>query len=161
MDAVLTGFTKELIKLAGADPDDELRLYRQVRREQSKPDRAGLSAIRGHGRQVSRDYLASLLIGALAQPASYLLGGRISRALHNREIMRAMKGTRSLSRRRELARYLQKGPLVGRAGFATPIGKKPIMSYSDLAGHAGRGALMGSVIQMLRDRYSGSAGAGD
>ena len=163
MDCVLGGFTAELIKLAGGQADREtaeLRaLYRTVKKQGQKKSGARLARLRGKGRTVSRDYLASAMIGATATPAAILLGNKISRLLHNKDLRRAMKGVRR-KRRRAISTHLETGPTIGRSGIHAK-GKKPLMTHADLAGTAVRGGAMGSIIQMLRDKFSGSAGRGD
>ena len=163
MDNVLEGFSSELLKIATRSTikkeDAELRaLYRKVKK---KSQRAGTgSKIRGQGRKVSRDYLASALIGAAATPAALLLGGKVSRVLHNKEVRKAMSGL-SGKRKKAVGRHLELGPTVGKASFPKVRGKSPVMTHSELGGQAARGAAIGSIIQVLRDRFSGSAGKGD
>ena len=163
MDHLLAGFANELVKLSTArgeqsDSDEELReLYKEVKKKSQGGGDGGLDKIRGHGRRVSRDYLASSLIGATATPAAVLLGKKISRGMHNRDVIRAMKGLKG-ARRKSLEQYIEKGPVFSKGG--PPFSKQaPMMTHGELAGHAARGGVMGSVIQMLRDRFSGSAGA--
>jgi hypothetical protein len=163
MDYLLDGFTDELLKLASrktrAEREDaELRaLYREVKKKSQRGGGGGLKDLRGKGRQVSRDYLASTAIGAAAAPAAVLLGGKISRLLHNRDVAKAMKGLRG-KRRRAVAKHLESGKLVGGPKLPGMKGKPPMFTRAELAGHAVRGGAMGSIIQMLRDRFSGSAG---
>lgn len=167
MDYVLEGFTNELLKLAGSQSavereSAELRsLYRDVKKKsQGGASDAALKKIRGKGREVSRDYLASAMIGATAGPAAVLLGGKLSRKLHNRDVIKAMKGL-SGKRKKQIAKHLELGPTIGKTKIPGIQGQRPIMTHPELAGSAARGAAMGSVIQMIRDRFSGSAGKGD
>lgn len=163
MDRVLQGFTNELVKLSAASSSDlqedkALRaIYRQVKRRSSDDLSTGLDKIRGKGRQVSRDYLASAILGATTTPAALLLGSAIARKLHNKEVLKAMKGL-SRKRRKALSKFLKTGPLIGRGGPPFTGSTRPLMTYGDLTAHAIRGGVMGSAIQMLRDRFSGSAG---
>jgi hypothetical protein len=167
MDRVLQGFTEELVKLSSrrsdeAREEEDLRaLYRQVKARSTKGlERSGLEKLRGKGRPVSRDYLASTIIGAAATPLAMLMGGKLSRALHNREVRFAMKGLRG-KRRAAVAKMMESGPMIGPMPLPGSGRKRPMMTRAELAGHAVRGGAMGSIIQMLRDKFSGSAGAGD
>lgn len=170
MDHVLGGFTDELLKLAGKRmsqaerEEQQLRaLYRDVKaRSQKGGSDSSLRKLRGKGRKVSRDYLASTLIGAAATPAALLASGKLSRVLNNREVIKAMKGVRG-ARRKALSAHLESGPMLGRTKVPDLLKgkKKPMMTHAELAGHAARGGAMGSIIQMIRDRFSGSAGVGD
>jgi len=169
MDNVLEGFADELVKLAGkrsssagAEDEDLLALYQRVKSRSDKGlNDSTLKKIRGKGRQVSRDYLASTLIGSVATPVALLGSKRISRALHNREVLKAMQGVKG-RRRKALAGYLESGPMLGKTKVPGMMkGKKPMMTHAELAGHSIRGGAMGSIIQMLRDRFSGSAGIGE
>lgn len=165
MDYVLSGFASELVKLssskASSSEDADLkRLYKKVKKRSQRGSGSGLDKIRGKGRKVSRDYLASTLIGATATPAAFLLGKRLSRSLHNRDVKKLMTGL-SKGRKKALEKYIDKGPLVGRSGRRARGSSKPVATHGELADQAVRGGVMGSVIQALRDRYSGSAGKGD
>ena len=122
------------------------QLYRDVKKSTKKNSERGLRKLRGEGRTVSRDYLASMGIGALARPAAALAGGKLSRALGNRDIRKAIAKTKNRSAKKMLGKTIKRGPTISRA---------------ELAGHGVQGAVMGSVVQMLRDRFSGSAGRGD
>lgn len=161
MSALLDGFASELVKIAKITDEEEMnRVYRAVRREQGRAPESALTGLRGKGRQVSRDYLASLLLGAAATPLLSIAGGKISRALHNRQILSALKKARTPKEIRKLRRELYTGKAVGRYRPGMRPQEKPILTPADLAADASKGALYGSVLQMLRDRYSGSAGVG-
>jgi hypothetical protein len=161
MNPFLDGFADELIKLGKKNADAEIRkMYRDVRREQGDMPSAALSGLRGKGRQVSRDYLASMILGAATTPAMSLIGGKVSRGLHNRQILAAIKKAKTPKQIKQLRRELYTGKLIGSHRPAMRAQEKPILSTTDLAADASKGALYGSVLQMLRDRYSGSAGVG-
>ena len=137
------------------------KLYRDVKKKSKKGSRRGLGKIRGEGRRVSRDYLASLGIGAASYPAAILAGKGLTRALHNREVRRAIARTRGRSAKKALRGEFQRGPMVGPNRPGSQSSKKPLLTTSQVAGEGVRGAVMGSIIQMLRDKFSGSAGTGD
>ena len=152
------GFVDELVKLAAKEDKQLEKLYRQVRRKQGRAPSRGMSNLRGKGRKVSRDYLASMLLGAAATPALTILGGKISRGLHNRAIMSAIKKAKTPKQAKALRRELYSGKSIGRTMPGARAQDRPIATAADLAGDAGKGALYGSVLQMMRDRYAGSAG---
>jgi len=147
----------------GAEKEDaRLRqLYLDVKKRSGAGADRGIDKIRGKGRKVSRDYLASMLIGAGATPIAMLASSKLSRLVHNKEIQRAIAATRNRSMKRALRSKIQKGPMIGPTYPKKPTPDKPLMTLSETAGHGARGAVMGSLVQMLRDRFSGSAGAGD
>ena len=165
MQPLVYGFTDELVKLsATAQVDVDLsKAYRQAKKETRGDDKteSALRQLRGKGRQVSRDYLASMLLGASMTPAAALLGRRITRGLHNKEILRELAKAKGGKRRKMLARELYSGKLIGGAKPGKRKQLQPTMTKSELAGFAVRGGVMGSLVQMLRDRFAGSAGAGD
>jgi len=166
MNHLLNGFADELVKMAGpsgmpkSERDEFNRLYRNVKRESQKGGvDQGLKDLRGSGRRVSRDYLASTMLGAIGTPAAMIIGAKISKGAKNKDILRQMVKAPSMKRRKQLASNLETRGIVGRGGgIGFPRKKDPILSHHDLAGQAARGGIMGSVFQMLRDRFSGSAG---
>lgn len=137
------------------------RLYRDVQSKSSKGTEGSLKKLRGKGREVSRDYLASMIIGAGGTPLARLAGARLSRALHNRDIRKAIARTKKPSIRRALRSKIETGPAVGPSYSVGKHKGKPLMTTGDVVGHGVYGAVLGSLVQMLRDRFSGSAGAGD
>jgi len=153
-------------KLALDRSEDDRRLNKLYRtlKQRARGEHnleSSLDKIRGKGRQVSRDYLASMIIGGAATPLALLGGSRIARGLHNRDVRKAIAATRSSAAKKALRAELQTGPIVGRSyGHKSPA-MKPLTTTSELAGQGVRGAVMGSIIQMLRDRFSGSAGLGN
>lgn len=165
MNHLLQGFTAELTKLAapmGMTKKEEREyknLYRSVRRSSNKGLDSGLKNLRGSGRRVSRDYLSSTALGAVGTPAAIIVGAKITKGVRNKDILRAMVKAPTVKRRKQLAHGLETRGLVGKGGgIGFPHKKDPIISHADLVGHAARGGIMGSVFQMLRDRFSGSAG---
>lgn len=164
MTPFITGFGNELIKLAkdkkfkvDVDPDQAYRAARRGGREDDLEMQSALSSIRGKGQRVSRDYLASMLLGAASFPAAMMGGKGITRMMHNRQVIKELAKTKSRKGQARLQRKLQGGPIVGSSAKNYP-GGDPLMSTSELAGAAGRGALAGSVLEMLRDRFAGAAG---
>jgi len=165
MSYLLNGFADELVKMAGptgmskTERDEYNKLYRSVRRKSSKGIDSGLKNLRGSGRRVSRDYLSSTALGAVGTPAAIIVGAKITKGVRNKDILKAMVKAPTMKRRKQLAHGLETRGLVGRGGgIGFPHKKDPVISHADLAGHAARGGIMGSVFQMLRDRFSGSAG---
>jgi len=98
------------------------------------------------------------MLGAAATPALTILGGKISRGLHNRTIRSALKRAKSAKDIKALRRELHTGKTVGRVVPGGRIQRQPIATPADVAGDVAKGALYGSVLQMMRDRYAGSAG---
>lgn len=153
MTPLLRGFAGELVKLADENKD-LLREAKQEAKELPK-DTEAIRMLRG-GSPVSRNYLSSTLIGAAAAPAMAIAGKSITRALHNRGVRKAIREAPIGSARRALLRgELQTGPLVGRMRPDLPISKRPALTAGELASDAAKGGLMGSIVQMIRDRYSG------
>jgi len=165
MGPLLNGFADELEKLGAAD--DFERQMRKALRDARSSGAAGdegqgiIDALRGKGRPVSRDYLAATILGALATPAAALATKAVSRGLHNRSVIKALKSTSSKRQKSLLQKQLQAGPAIGPNVPKAKAGLEPLMTHAELGGQATRGALYGSVLQMLRDRFSGSAGVGD
>ena len=161
MQPLLHGFVDELVKIGFVDEEDaRLRqMYRDVKRKKAPESDKILRALRGHGRQVSRDYLASMILGAVTAPLGMLVGKKISRMMHNRDVMKAISQASSRKVRRHLRGHLHTGPTVGRSGVGLPTSKQPLMDLPELGGNTARGAAMGLIFQMIHDRVSGSTGA--
>jgi hypothetical protein len=166
MSYLLNGFADELVKMAGPsgmsqkERDEYSKMYRSVKRKTQRGSMdSGLKNLRGSGRRVSRDYLSSTALGALGTPAAIVVGAKITKGVRNKDILKAMVKAPTVKRRKQLAHGLETRGLVGKGGgIGFPHKKDPIISHADLVGHAARGGIMGSVFQMLRDRFSGSAG---
>jgi len=162
MTPLLDGFADELVKCARRDDwDDKSKLhdlYTKVKRRQGNVRGGRMSKLRGSGHPVSRDYLASMMLVAMARPLLTLTSGKISRALHNRQIMKAIRSAAKPKDVRKLKRELQSLKSIGHVRPGMRVQDRPIMTPASLAGDMASGALYGSVIQMLRDRYSGSKG---
>jgi hypothetical protein len=155
MDAFLSGFTDELVKVATKrDRDREMRKAMRVAKK--SPNTKGFERESFNpGRSSGKNYLAATALGALAFPLMALGGRRAGRAFHNKAVHRAMKATKSPAKRKALKKQLNKGPWIG-SGIPKPkAGQSPLMTTADLGGQAVHGALYGSVIQMLKDRYAG------
>lgn len=166
MSYLLNGFADELVKMAGPtgmskkERDEYTKMYRSVKRKSQRGGSdSSLKALRGSGRRVSRDYLSSTALGAIGTPAAMLVGAKLTKSIRNKDIMRAMSKATTPQRRKQLAGGIETRGIVGRGGgIGFPHKKDPVISHSELAGHAARGGIMGSVFQMLRDRFAGSAG---
>jgi hypothetical protein len=165
MQPLLLGFTHELVKLStSAKVDVDLnQAYREAKKDTSGDEKTenALKQLRGSGRRVSRDYLASAILGATLSPAAALMGKRFSRGLHNKEILRALAKARSGKERTMLSKEIYSGKLMGRMKPGRPKHQQPTMTRAELAGYTVRGGIMGSLVQALRDRFAGSAGTGD
>lgn len=159
MTPFIHGFSSELVKL-GSDyrlrPEDLRKIHREAKRDKGSGDKDIMKSIRGEGEQVSRDYLAGMLIGAGTMPGVELSAQALARKINNAEVSRAMAKAPA-SRRAELAAKIHRGKLVGSAGSKIA----PLVTRGQLAGSAARGALLGSVVQMIRDRFSGAKGVKD
>jgi hypothetical protein len=157
MNAWLNGFADELVKLASRPPDVLAAMEMAKAEDRAQPtNRRMLRSLRGQGAPVSRDYLASAIMGALSVPAMAVLGKAVSRKLNNRAILYAAKGSFGKARQGMLAE-MQTGKLIGRARPDLKLGQRPLMTTGELAGSALTGGLGGSIVQMIRDRVSGSA----
>lgn len=159
MTPFLRGFSDELVKL-GAD-DSYTDVYREAKKDaKSQPSRdSALRGLRGGGTPVSRDYLASMVIGAASAPLIGALGKRIARSMNNKEVHRAMRGVLDPRRRKELAKELHTGKTFGRAMPGAPLGKRPLMTHGETAGAAAAGGAGGGALQMVRDYFAGSSPA--
>jgi hypothetical protein len=152
----LAGFADELVKLSSSSIP-ELKEALQVAKQENKPtDRRLLGQLRGRGAPVSRDYLASAIIGALAVPSVGIAGSAIARALHNRSVLRAVAAASGRGNKHQIMKELKGGSLIGRARPDLPASKRPVITGGELLASSASGALGGSVVQMLRDRVSGS-----
>lgn len=159
MDPFLRGFADELVKL-GTDETDYNDALREARNDlKSKKGDSALAAIRGRGAPVSRDYLASMLIGATSVPALGIVGRLISRKIGNRDAYRALKGVVSPKKRKAILSEIHRGPVIGRSMPGAELNKRPLVTHGDIASDAAKGALGGTVVQMLRDHFSGSKAA--
>lgn len=151
MDAFLRGFVSEIAKVAGEDPYREV--LQEARREAGKGSKK--FSIREGGGPVRRDYLTSTLISGATFPLVTLAGKMISRKMHNRDVMRAMAQA-SPGKKKQLAKEMLTGKLIGRGRPDLPSGERPMMTHGDLISDVGRGALIGSAVQAIRDRFSGA-----
>lgn len=150
------GFVDELVKLStsesATDIDEAFREAKHEARVEPK-DEASIRSLRKN-KSTPRRYLASMMIGALATPVLTIAGKGISRAFHNKAVRRALAETVSPKKRRLLKEELQVGKLVGRALPGRPLSERPLVSTSDVVSDAARGAIGGSVLQMIRDRFT-------
>ena len=143
------------VKLSSGRKKKDDEQYRQLYREVKKRSQKGPAGKPFKPKAPSsRDYLASAAIGAGATPLALLGGARLSRAMHNRELRKALGYVRGRSAKRGIRSQLKTGPTLG-PSYRRQGSKKPLMTYAETAGHGARGAVMGSLIQMLRDRFSG------
>lgn len=153
MEPFFRGFAAELVKVAAPDAEDFRDAKRDAIRDLAKKD--GFT-LRGGGAPVKRDYLASTILSAVSIPIMAILGKKIGRALHNREVRRLMHDTVDPMKLTRLKDELQMGKLIGRARPDLPANHRPLISHGDLISDAAKGAVAGSVLQMIRDRVSGS-----
>jgi len=156
MTPFLRGFTDELVKL-GADETDYKDALREARRDiRSQKGDSTLAHLRGQGAPVSRDYLASMVIGAASVPALSIVGKMIARKIGNRQAAHLLAKTIDPKKRKAILSEMHRGPAIGRAMPGTALNKRPLMTHGDLASDAAKGALGGTVVQMIRDHFSGS-----
>jgi hypothetical protein len=160
MTPFLQAFTDELVKL-GAD-NDLVDVFREAKKEtRRQPARdSALSALRGNGTPVSRNYLASMLIGGISVPAVAVMSKRISRALNNKTVQRELRGLGPMAhpkKVRALRDELHTGPSFGRARPGTPLNTRPLITHGEAAGLAASGVATGGLVQMIRDYFAGSA----
>ncbi len=160
MTPFLQGFASELVKVAGPTDASFEDAFSDAKREAGRrgPPDSALRALRGSGQAVSRDYLASMLIGAAATPAIALIGKRLARVINNRDVMRAMHAASSGRAKRTILKELHAGPSFGRALPGVEPRVRPLMTHGGAAGAALGRALGGSAVQMIRDYFSGSKG---
>lgn len=166
MSNFLAGFGAEILKLASAeDAPAPLILTRRPSKgaleealhhveHQSHHDQ-GWKKVKPSPGPVRRNYLASMLIGAVAAPAMGILGKGLGRTLRNHELMRAARVATDEGRRAELLAKVEHGPLVGRFNPDAPPNERPVSDLAEVSGRAAQGALTGSALQMLRDHFSG------
>ncbi len=141
MQPMLSGFVDELVKIADVASD------------------AAPHADHHHkGVPVTRNYMASVAIGAAAAPLLALIGKGITRMLHNKDIGHALKSVEGGAKRESLMNEIHTGPIFGRIRPDLPANQRPLVTPADLAGDVAKAALTGSIVQMIRDRFSGSAG---
>lgn len=156
MNPFLAGFKDELVKL-GADETDYTAALREARRDlRSQNNDSALKAIRGKGAPVSRDYLASMVIGAASVPALAVVGKLISRKIGNRQAAHLLAKTIDPKKRKAILSEMHRGPVIGRAMPGVALNKRPLLTHGDLASDAAKGALGGTVVQMIRDHFAGS-----
>ena len=153
MDAFLTGFTDELVKV-GSKRDDEGDMRRAMRAAKRSTDRSSSKdSLFNRGQRASKNYLAATTLGAIAAPALSLVGRKAGRVFHNKAVMRAMKSA-TKTQKRKLKKQMKTGPVLGSGIPKAKPGKDPLITTPELGGQAVRGALYGSVLQMLKDHYS-------
>lgn len=157
---MLRGFADELVKLANVSESEVSGALRDAKADVAFTPKNDTAArkLRGQGAPVSRDYLASMLIGAAAAPALAIAGKGISRAMHNRAARKSLKGAIDPEKIKRLKGEIQHGPMIGRARPDLALNHRPALSHGDLLSDAAKGALGGSVVQMIRDQLSGSGG---
>lgn len=134
MERVLAGFADELVKVSSSahrDPKD-------------KPQ---------------RDYMGSMLIGAMSTPAIALLGKTMARYLENRGLQKALKGAGGHEARQAILSEMHTGPIIGPFRPGLQRKQRPLMTYDELLTDATKGAVGGSVIQMIRDHFASKRNA--
>lgn len=153
MDDFLTGFSSELEKIGSSSKTQDAdfnRAIKAVSKTRYKPD----SSYWSKGKNTSKNYLAAAVLGAMTAPAVFLAGRGAGRVFHNSAVKAAIKATKSPRKRLELKKQFQTGPVVS-TGIPRPKpGLEPLISTSEAGGQAVRGALYGSALQMLKDRYT-------
>lgn len=155
MDAFLSGFTDELVKLgAKSNPKQELQEVLHSGRQAVKEEGFDESLL-SQGRSYGKNYLAATLLGAMGYPLIGLASRKAGRSIHNRIVQSAIKATKNPRQRRKLKASLESGPIFGKGVPKSKPGKEPLMTASELGSQAMRGALGGSVVQALKDRFSG------
>lgn len=167
MSNFLSGFKLELTKLASAgesvvplvlhknpDPSELKKALREVKRDTSR-DSAWKRITSGASAPVRRNYLASMLIGAAAAPAALLVGKSLSRAIRNKTVMREVGKATDEAKKLELLGKVERGPLIGHFHPDTPPHLRPTMDTSEVGGRMAAGAMTGSIIQGIRDHFSG------
>jgi hypothetical protein len=155
MQAVLCAFADELMKLGSTT--EELNLAQAMREARSKGKKEGVYDKLTSGSPTKRNYITSLLIGALATPGVGLASGLVKRVLRNRSLAQLAAKTSGRGARKEILAQSLSGPVFGRVKPGMRWNTIPLMTPEDLASQAAGGAIMGSVVQAMRDRYSGSA----
>lgn len=152
MDAFLSGFADELVKVGSAsERDKELRKALRAAKKGSYSSDSGESFLGRSGRH-GRNYAGATALGAIASPLMFLAGRKAGRVLHNKGVMKALKSA-TPKQRKALKKQLQKGPTIS-SGIPKPRpGMEPLATTSELGSNVVRGALYGSVLQALKDRY--------
>ena len=156
MRQFLAGFSSEIEKLAtkplSAYEKDQRKLERDVTFVTGHVSRKNpIDKLRGSSSPRQRDYLASALIAAAAYPAIRIGTSVIGRKIRNKSLQKAMVGA-SKGQRKRLSKRIETGPMI--VGHAS--GKRGLMTREGLMTDAARGAITGSLLQMVRDRFSGS-----
>lgn len=157
MGPILEGFNNELTKLATKPlsqfEKDQRKMERDVLRVQKKLSKGNhpFDRLRGESSPRQRDYLASALIASAAYPGVRLGTSAVGRALRNRSLRKAITGA-SRKQRKRLSKRIESGPAV----VTHASGKKGLATREHLMTDAARGAMVGSIVQMVRDRFSGS-----
>ena len=100
-------------------------VQKALRKARRMSSREDLEKALGRERHTKRDYSIAALIGAAGMPAGMLLSRGVARALKNRTL-------------RQAGKRIESGRLA---------------TNPELAGEAARGAMFGSVLQALRDRF--------
>jgi hypothetical protein len=156
MGPLLVGFGDEIEKLAKDDEFAKQRraLARDLRKVTRVKGSPKVESLRGKSSPRQRDYVASAAIGAAAYPAIVVLQQLARRKFGNRALSKAM-ATASKKDRKRLKSRMDVSPLVG----SITAKKRPRISKQDLAAVSVRGGAMGSLLQMVRDRYAGSTPA--
>lgn len=152
MNTFLNGFADELTKTSSKSSDD--KALRGAMRSATRSAKMNSSeSILDKGRKTGRNYMAATTLGAIASPALALMGRKAGRAFHNRSIRKAIKSAKP-AEIRNLKKQIEKGPWVGANIPKAKPGMEPLMTASDLGGHAVHGALYGSVLNMIKDQYT-------
>jgi hypothetical protein len=154
MQTLLAGFADELVKIAASDADLREAMREAKHSVSTKVPKQDWS-VRGHGAPVSRDYLASMLLAATAVPLVGIAGKAIQRAVHNRDVRKAIRMAKFPGERMLLESEIHRGPIIARWRPNLPEQKSPLTTTSELASDISKSVLMGTVVQMLRDRFSG------
>jgi hypothetical protein len=158
MNRMLTGFQDELVKVSSLAPAGIRSADLEARHEMGQtPHDNAFDKMRGQGRQVSRDYLSSMIIGTLAAPVVAMLGKKIGRMFENHALQRALHATRDAGERRSIMDEIHVGKIFGHAKPGMALNARPLMTPSDAIASASQGLIMSSVVQLLRDRLAGGA----
>lgn len=168
MSHFLSGFRGEMLKLASFEngpvpliltknPDEATlrRAMHDVKRHEAH-DESWKEKVHAPGGPVSRNYLASMLIGAAAAPMTSIIGKGLGRVIRNRAVLRAARHAGDEARRLELLGKVEKGPLIGRFHPDTPANMRPAVDSSELGGRVAAGVMTGSLVSALRDHFSGA-----
>lgn len=130
MTAFFHGFVSEIEKLAS---DDELKnLLRRARKDRTDDEKDFNKEVMGGRLEKGKNYATLMALGALTSPAVDVVGNAVGQRID------AGKGLAANRSR----------PLIGKASM------NPRITHGNLAASAVRGALLGSVIQAIKDKYS-------